>query len=121
MTYDIVVNRLSYSPSASVQEQIATAIYNKGVLLGELQRPEQALQAYDAVIERFLSSSDVAIWGTVAQALINKACTLAGLDRSEEASYASDDLLRLIELGHCSDGHSSQFRAYALINKADCT
>ena len=26
--------------------------------------------------------------------------------------------LRLIELGHCSDGHSSQFRAYALINKA---
>jgi hypothetical protein len=48
------------------------ALVDKGALLGELGRPEEAAGAFDQVVERFDDVADPELRQLVAQALVDK-------------------------------------------------
>ena len=74
-------------------ELVATALFNKGVTLGRLDRPEEELSAYDEVMSRFGESEAPPLLEEVAKALSNKGMALVELDRPEEALSAYDEVL----------------------------
>ncbi|WP_429197018.1 tetratricopeptide repeat protein, partial [Aeromonas veronii] len=57
--YDELIQRFGTSDVAEIQEQVAKALLNKGVTLGQLDRSEDAITVYDELIQRF-GTSDVA-------------------------------------------------------------
>jgi len=73
---------------------VARSLLNKGVRLGELNRPEEELALYDQVVERFGDAPEPALGERVAKALFNKGVTLGALNRNEEALTAYDEVLR---------------------------
>ena len=54
-----------------MQERVVTALVNKGVTLGELNRNEDAISAYDEVVRLFGDSTETAMQEQVAKALSN--------------------------------------------------
>ncbi|MGH3751826.1 MAG: trypsin-like peptidase domain-containing protein [Pseudonocardiaceae bacterium] len=62
----------------------AAALYNVGVLLGQLDRSEEEIEVYEQVAARFGDDPQPALREQVAQALVNQGVTLGQLDRSEE-------------------------------------
>ena len=42
------------SDSPALLERVAAALVSKGVALGDLNRPQDALEAYDEVVRRFV-------------------------------------------------------------------
>jgi hypothetical protein len=48
-----VVQDYRDDPAPALRERVATALYNKGVVLGELGRAEEALAAYDRVVQDY--------------------------------------------------------------------
>ena len=79
--------------SPELQEQVARALFNKGVTLGELERYEEELSAYDQVIDRFSESDRIGLQEPVDWALFNKGVTLGKLGRYEEALSAYDQVI----------------------------
>ncbi|MGH3791703.1 MAG: tetratricopeptide repeat-containing S1 family peptidase, partial [Pseudonocardiaceae bacterium] len=71
----------------------AGALYNVGVLLGQLDRSEEAVEVYDQVVARFGADPEPALREQVAQALYNKGVTLGQLDRSEEEVEVYDQVV----------------------------
>jgi hypothetical protein len=59
-TYDEVVARFGEDRAPALREQVATALVNKGVTLGQLGRSEEAVGADDEVVARFGSDSNLA-------------------------------------------------------------
>ena len=51
--YDEVVARFGGDPTPEMREQVAKALVNKALTLGQLERLEQELAAYDDVVARF--------------------------------------------------------------------
>ena len=51
-----------------MREQVAWALFNKGVTLGALDRGEEAIAAYDDVLARFGSASEKTLSDVVARA-----------------------------------------------------
>src|SRR5205823_6518018 len=76
---------------SSVAEVAALAGLNLGIVLGRLDRPEDALAAYDEVITRY--RDDPTLREQVANALYNKGATLVGLDRLEDALATFDEVI----------------------------
>jgi len=76
-----------------VQEKIATALFNKGVTLGDLDRSEEAIAVYDDAVSRFADARELAFRERVAMALFNKGFRLGTLGRKEEAIAVYDDVV----------------------------
>jgi hypothetical protein len=51
--YDDVVARFGAATELALREQVAKALFNKGVRLGTLDRSEEAIGVYDDVVARF--------------------------------------------------------------------
>ncbi len=94
--------RASAIPTAA-QSDIARALYNRGVSLGQLGRADDAIAAYDLVDARYASDTAPALRDQVAKALVNKGFALGQLGRTDdeiaaydlvEARYANDTALR---------------------------
>ena len=47
LSYDEVVARFGNSDVGDLQEVVAFALFNKGIILGELKKPEDAVAAYN--------------------------------------------------------------------------
>ena len=75
-------------------ERVATALVNKGAVLGALNRPQDTLEAYDEVIRRFGKSETPALLERVAAALVNKGAVLGDLNRPQDALEACDEVIR---------------------------
>ncbi len=75
-------------------EQVATALVNKGVTLGQLQRSEEEILVYDDIVRRFAERPETSLAEQVARALVYKGLTLGQLQRSEEAILVYDDIVR---------------------------
>ena len=71
-------------------EEVARALVNKGVTLGQLGRNEEAIAVYDDVVGRFGIATELP---QVARALVNKGFALGQLDHSEEAIAVYDDVV----------------------------
>jgi hypothetical protein len=52
-----------------VREQVAMALYNKGIALGQLDRPEEAEAAFDEVIGRYRDDPTLSVRDVVAHAV----------------------------------------------------
>jgi hypothetical protein len=63
-----VVARFGAAPEAALRAQVAKALVNKGVTLGELKRSEEAIVAYDDMVARFDTSEEAILKGLVEQA-----------------------------------------------------
>ena len=77
----------------ALREQVAKALFNKGVTLGALERSEEAIAVYDEVVARFGDAPDPTLREQVARALFNKGVTLGALERSEEALAVYDEVV----------------------------
>jgi tetratricopeptide (TPR) repeat protein len=89
--YDELVARFGTATELSLREQVAKAIYSKGVSLDELGRSEDAITVYDELLTRFGDAAFAA--SSIAGALVNKGSACGALGRSEDAIAAYDELL----------------------------
>ncbi|HEY8695968.1 MAG TPA: tetratricopeptide repeat protein, partial [Chloroflexota bacterium] len=80
---------------AGIAEVVARALANKGVTLGQLGRPEDAMAVYDEVVARFGDRTEAGIAEVVAGALHNRAVTLHQLGKYEQALADSNRSLRI--------------------------
>ena len=71
--YDEVMRRFGDATEAALREQVAKALFNKGVTLGALNRSEEAIAVYGEVVRRFGDATEAALREQVAGALFNKA------------------------------------------------
>ena len=83
--WNLIVNQFKSSLQFTLQEQVARALSNKGVALGELKRHEEAIACYTLVEQRYKDASESALQQQVARALFNKSLVLGELKRHEEA------------------------------------
>jgi len=83
-----VVERFGCREEPPLQEAVAKALFNKGAILGSLDRSEEALAVYDSVVERFGCREEPPLQEPVANALFGKGAMLGLLGRGEEALAA---------------------------------
>jgi len=97
------------------QEQVAKALVNKGLALGEDGRTAEELAAYEAVENRFGRSEVSALGEWVAKALVNKGVVLSEDGRTAEALVA----YKAVEdrFGKSEDPEQRVWVATALVNK----
>jgi hypothetical protein len=81
MVYDQLFERFADSRHPAVQDQIAKGLANKGVTLGQLDRPDDEITAYDQLFQRFADSRHPAVQEQIAKRLANKGLRLRQLDR----------------------------------------
>lgn len=88
-----MIEYLSDSRELMLPEQVAIALLNKGIVLGQLSRPKDALGVYDQLIERFGDSRELVLQEQVAQALLHKGITFGQLNRFEDELGVYDQLI----------------------------
>ena len=69
------------------------ALVNKAIILGMLERSQEAIGVYDEVVERFGDDPTPPLREQVAKALVNKAITLGMLERSQEEIGVYDEVV----------------------------
>jgi tetratricopeptide (TPR) repeat protein len=84
---------LSVSNDVSDAEK-ASLLFNKGIVLGQLNTPEAEIAAYDELLRRFADSQELALQEQVAKALLIKGVTLGQLEKPDMAIATYDELLQ---------------------------
>jgi tetratricopeptide (TPR) repeat protein len=77
----------------ATSSEVARALVNKGVTLGQLNRSEDAIAVNDEVVARFGDAAEPELREEVARALFNKGITLGQLNRSEDEIAVYDEVL----------------------------
>ena len=77
----------------ALREQVAKAMLNRGITLGQLDRPREALDAYQQVIDDYRDDPSPALREQVAKAMLNRGITLGQLDRPREALDAYQQVI----------------------------
>ncbi|RJF87144.1 hypothetical protein D3874_08985 [Oleomonas cavernae] len=113
--YDEIIARFGDAGEPALREEVARALVNKGITLGDLNRNEEAIAVYDGMIARFGDAGEPALREQVAGALANKGITLGGLDRSEEAIDIYDEIIA--RFGDAGEPALREEVARALVNK----
>lgn len=113
--YGDVIDRFGSTNEAALLEQVAKALFYKGVTLGKAGKHEQALQVYVDLIDRFGSGSEPARLIVVAMALFNKGFTLGQMGKDDQAIEVYDDLID--RFGSASESAILEQVAKALLNK----
>jgi len=96
--YDLVVrlgDRIApddvYRPA--VELRVNAALFNKGVVLAQLGRAEEAIAVYDVLVRRTGGSRQLGLRENAVRALFNKGASLAAMHRNEEAIAVYDQLV----------------------------
>jgi len=84
-TYDELDKRYGKSTEPEIQDQVAKAMYNKGVTVGEVKGPEAEIAIYDELEKRYGKSTEPEIQVQVAKAMLKKGVALFELRRYDEA------------------------------------
>ena len=77
----------------TVQDSVVKALVNKGVILGRLDRGEDAMLAIDDAAEMFEATDSPELRPVVATALLNKSLLLTRLGRTQDAIDVCDQLI----------------------------
>jgi tetratricopeptide (TPR) repeat protein len=109
-----------HSPKFGLSDQIAALVVamvllNKGVRLGQLERPLEEIATYDDLVQRLGERPEPEIAQRVARALVYKGITLGQLERPLEEIATYDDLVQ--RLGERPEPEIAQQVARALVNK----
>ena len=70
--YDLLINRYGDDDAPEVREQVAKALFNKGVTLGKMDRLDDEVAAYKELAERYGDDDAPEVREKVAKALVNK-------------------------------------------------
>ena len=92
--FDEVVKRFGELAEPGVREQVAKALFNKGVMLDKQNHTEKALEAYDELVRRFGDATEPTVREQVAAGLRNKGVILGQDKQTEKALEAFDELVR---------------------------
>jgi tetratricopeptide (TPR) repeat protein len=95
--FDDAIARFQNRTELPLLEQLASALYNKGVTLGRLGRSHEEVGVYDEVISRFEHYTELSLLELIAKAFINKGITLDRLGRSHEEVGVYDELISRFE------------------------
>ena len=113
--YEIAVDHFDKASKFSENPMdIARSLLNKGVILGQLNRSDEAVAVYDEVVHRYGDASEPALQEPVAQSLFNKGMTLGWLEQSEEAMAAYGEVVH--RYGDASEPALQELVASALNN-----
>ena len=77
----------------AVQLKVNSALFNKGVVLAQLGRWEEAIAVYDDLVSRTGGSREIGLRESAVRALFNKGASLSGHQRFEEAISVYDELV----------------------------
>jgi tetratricopeptide (TPR) repeat protein len=113
--FDELISLFEHRTELPLQERLAWAVFNKGVVLGSLGRSEEAIAVYDELISQFEDHTELPLLEPLAKALFNKGVVLGGLGRSEEAIAVYDELISWFE--HYTELPLLERLASALYNK----
>ena len=75
-----------------MREQVAKGLVNKGFMLGQLDRPEDAIAVYEELDKRFGADTVPAVREQVAKGLVHKGFMLGQLDRPEDEIVVYEEL-----------------------------
>lgn len=110
---DRLLKKKSYKPAISLR--VNSALFNKGVVMAQLGRGEEAIACYDELVKRTGGARDRGLQEAAVRALFNKGARLSGMARKEEAIAAYDELIQRFA-GEQSPGLREAV-AKALVNK----
>jgi tetratricopeptide (TPR) repeat protein len=115
--YDLVIRLTTTKASTKwvTRKSLATALYNKGITLGQLNRTEDAITTYNEMLRYFADASEPELREGVAKAFFNKALALAAVGKKEEAVAAYDEIL--VRFGNDSELEVSECVARSLVNR----
>ena len=86
LRYNSVIAQFGLRRKREFMKVIATAMYNKGVVLGTLERNEEAVAAYDVLIQQSATNKPKSVLSSfAARAMRNKAYRLNLLGRGSES------------------------------------
>jgi len=96
--YDLVVRLGDRIPRDDVYRpavdlRVNSALFNKGVVLAQLDRADEAIAVYDDLVARTGGSRQLGLRENAVRALFNKGASLAGMHRWEEAIGVYDELV----------------------------
>jgi tetratricopeptide (TPR) repeat protein len=113
--YDELVSRKTdITPSA--RNLMMQALFRKGLLLGTLNQPRDAITAYDELVKRYDESPQPAEQEYVAWGIFNKGVAFGTLGESEAALAAYDEDWK--RFGESGDAKLKEPLGRALLNKA---
>lgn len=97
--YDLVIGAGDRFPEGdifepAIQLKVHSAIFNKGVVLAQLGRAEEAIASYDELVRRSGATPGRGLRDSAVRALFNKGASLAEMDRREEAIAVYDELVK---------------------------
>ena len=117
--YDELVRLFGESDVPGVSSLVAFGFFTKGVILGQLDRQEDALAAYDEMVLRFDSIGTPNLLDQFMEILVKKDAEISELqlpeDMPKEAMNAWNEMIPLIEASDAPT--SSMFIAAALVAK----
>jgi tetratricopeptide (TPR) repeat protein len=92
--YDELLLYVGVPTESVLREGIAKTLCNKGCLLAELKREDEAIGIFDEVISRFDNDAEsAAMREVVAATLLNKGAALAALGRLEEEIAVYNEII----------------------------
>lgn len=96
-SFQLQIDALAGISTEDADEQIARALFNKGLSLSRLDRREEAIAAYNEIVKRYGNSDIEPLCEQVAKGLFNKGFTFGELERFHEEIAAYDDLIKRFE------------------------
>ena len=116
--YEATLHDLSQALQyAKTKEQTARALFNQGVVFGDLDRPEKAIQVYEQINARYGADTEPGVREKVAEALVNQGVMLEELGRSEEVLQVLKQMNA--RYGKDTDPGVRKQVANALLNQGD--
>jgi hypothetical protein len=113
---DELIVRFGESAEPALRDQVAVALFNKGVRLGEGGDSASEIAAYDEVISRFAEAPEPALRERVAAAMYNKGVTFSEGGDSAKAITTYDEIIA--RYGGADEPKLRETVAATLYNKA---
>jgi hypothetical protein len=88
-----VIDRYSASYEPLLKEQVAKALFNRGVLFGRQGKTVDERAMCDEIVRQIGDAADTGLKVMVARALFNKAMTFARQMQLEEANRIYDEII----------------------------
>jgi tetratricopeptide (TPR) repeat protein len=112
---DELIARFGEAPESALREEVAIALFNKGIVVSESGDSAGAIAIYDELIARFGEASELGIREQVAKALVNKGVMIGASGDSDGAITTYEELIARFD--KAAEPALQQQVATALFNK----
>ncbi len=113
--FDHIIKRYKDRTEVEISSLVVSALFNKGVILHELARENDAIKTYDELIVTYSNRYEVEIAEWVVCAMFNKVTALWTLNRKDELIHAYEELV--IKYRKRTEVEIAEWIAKALFNQ----